>query len=429
MKPFLFGLLRIPVLSGHTSPYLRIGALSPERFIVPVITLVASVNTLWAAPSHIYLTWQGEPSTSVTVNYHTLEGAEASEVRFDRESRGGEFGAYRFRIVGSRHRISGLEDGRTIHVVELTGLEPDKAYFFIAGDETNGFSTELKFRTVPDDDRPVRFVVGGDMGINRRAAQLIGIAGEKDPLFAVIGGDLAYANGRLSSHSKWDRWLANWQENFVSPDGFMIPMVLAVGNHEVRGGYGQLPVDAPFYFGYFKQAGGVNRAYFSMRFGANVAIYVLDSGHVSAHGGDQALWLEGEMARDENVPYRLAVYHVPLYPAAHPFGGEYHSEGRKQWLPIFDRYRLTVAFENHDHVLKRTFPLRSGERDGSGTVYLGDGCFGRRTHKLRERDYLAFSRQIRHFWIVEATRERITFKAIDEEGRVVDRYSIQRGER
>ncbi len=267
---------------------MRIGVPSPERFLVPAITLATCVNALWSAPSHIYLTWQGEPSTSVTVNYHTLESAQASEVRFDRESRGGEFGAYRFRIAGSRHRISGLEDRRTINVVELTGLEPSTAYFFIAGDETNGFSTELKFRTVPDDDRPVRFVVGGDMGISQEAAQLIGIAGEKDPLFAVIGGDLAYANGRLSSHRRWDRWLENWQENFVSPDGFMIPMVLAVGNHEVRGGYGQLPEDAPFYFGYFKQAGGENRAYFSMRFGANVAIYVLDSGHVSTHGGEQA---------------------------------------------------------------------------------------------------------------------------------------------
>ena len=395
-------------------------------------TLLPTLSLLWAAsalavPRHVYLTWQGDPSTSVTINYHTLEKAVMSEVRYDTQSRAGQPGDYRWRNFGAAHAIDGLADGRLIHVVELTGLKPGGSYYFVAGNEEPGFSPEMKFRTVPDTDEAIRFVVGGDMGISRHARKMVRIAAGRDPLFAAIGGDLAYANGRLSRGRKWDRWFDNWRDSFVSPDGFMVPMILAIGNHEVQDGYGQPPEKAPFYFGYFRQGAGEGRAYFSKRIGKRVALYLLDSGHIAPHGGLQAAWLESEMAGDGEVSYRLAIYHVPLYPASRPFEGEYHRLGRAHWLPLFDRYKLTLAFEHHDHVLKRTFPLRAGERNPRGTVYLGDGCFGRSNHKLRQRQYLAFSRQIRHFWLVEADREPITFEAIDAEGRVVDRYSIRAG--
>ena len=55
-------------------------------------TLLPTLSLLWAAsalavPRHVYLTWQGDPSTSVTINYHTLEKAVMSEVRYDTQSR------------------------------------------------------------------------------------------------------------------------------------------------------------------------------------------------------------------------------------------------------------------------------------------------------------------------------------------------------
>jgi len=37
----------------------------------------------------------------------------------------------------------------------------------------------------------------------------------------------------------------------VTPKGFTIPMVLAIGNHEVRGGSGNSPTNAVFYSRYF----------------------------------------------------------------------------------------------------------------------------------------------------------------------------------
>ena len=50
----------------------------------------------------------------------------------------------------------------------------------------------------------------------------------------------------------------------------------------------------------------------------------------------------------------------------------------KYWLPLFDRYNVVGAFENHVHQFKRTYPLKNGEvvNDTEGTIYFGDGAWG-----------------------------------------------------
>jgi hypothetical protein len=49
---------------------------------------------------------------------------------------------------------------------------------------------------------------------------------------------------------------------------------------------------------------------------------------------------------------------------------------REYWAPLFERYGVQIAFENHDHVYKRTVPLRSGAPHADGVVYIGDGSWG-----------------------------------------------------
>src|SRR5206468_6436471 len=120
--------------------------------------------SIQATPRHVYVTWQGDTSTTITVNYQTMEEAEASAVYYYTQAHKGKISDYRFHATGTRHKIEALEDGRTIHWVELGQLEPGKTYHFVAGDSKNGFTAERKFQTVPDGHEKIRFVIGGDMG-------------------------------------------------------------------------------------------------------------------------------------------------------------------------------------------------------------------------------------------------------------------------
>ncbi len=52
-------------------------------------------------------------------------------------------------------------------------------------------------------------VGGGEQEIT--AAQL-------DPRFALLGGDLAYANALPTCYRVWDKWFDMWEENMVTRD-------------------------------------------------------------------------------------------------------------------------------------------------------------------------------------------------------------------
>lgn len=373
-------------------------------------------------PDHVYLTWRGNTSTTMTVNAHTGAAVPEVEVRFDVEPRRGDPAAYGWTTRGESHRIEGLADGRWVHWVDLTGLEPGRRYWFVVGSDKAGFSAERSFRTLPDDDSPLRFVAGGDLGLGPVVRDLLAHAAARRPQFALLGGDLAYVNGVLEEVADWDEWFDQWEETMVTPEGLLVPMVLAVGNHEVQGGYLGGPERAPFYTGFFAQAG--EPSFFRTAFGSLMALYTLDSGHIVSQES-QVAWLDRVLAGDAGIPYRFAQYHIPLYPSHRDYDGDSMERAREHWLPLFDRHGLTAAFENHDHTFKRTHPLR-GDRvvETGGTLYFGDGAWGRgdRPVRLSNRWYLAAQGANRHFWQVDVRPGGVEYRAVDARGGVFHVY-------
>ncbi|HCN09131.1 MAG TPA: hypothetical protein DIT01_14485, partial [Lentisphaeria bacterium] len=153
-----------------------------HTILIIVAAALLRCTAVDSAPRFVYLTWQGDTSTTVTVYYHTDAAADDSTVRYDEQPRGGRIDDYALTAHGGRHQIEGLADSRTIHVVELSGLKPATPYYFVAGDLENGFSDEHSFRTIPNDGQPIRFVVGGDMGILPDVGELMARAGATDPM-------------------------------------------------------------------------------------------------------------------------------------------------------------------------------------------------------------------------------------------------------
>ncbi len=379
--------------------------------------------SLSAAPRHVYLTWQGDTSRTMTVNYQTFEPAADSNVYYDTQPRGGQPADYRYHASGTAHQIPGLPDGRWVHWVELKKLSPGRTYYFIAGDPEHGFTPERKFQTVASGSQDLRFVIGGDMGIGPAVASLLQEAAKLSPAFGVVGGDIAYANDMVTNSAKWDAWLDHWETNMISPSGLTIPMVLAIGNHEIRSGAKSLsPTNSQFYFGYFAQ--NRERSYRDCTFGKNLALFLLDTGHAAAHDGAQAAWLDARLKARARFPYRMAAYHVPLYPSNRAYDGAGSVKGREAWLPIFDKYRLTTAFEHHDHTFKRSKLLRGNQVDPAGTLYLGDGCFGMAARPVEPelRWYQAKTASLQHFWCVDVSRRRVEYRAYNLEGKVFDVY-------
>ncbi|MGJ8638755.1 MAG: fibronectin type III domain-containing protein [Opitutaceae bacterium] len=375
-------------------------------------------------PEHLVFTYMGDPSTTLTANWQLIgeDSVEEAIVYYDTVSRHGEMDRYAEQESGAVFMIKGLKD-RQIARVQLEELRPNTTYYITVGHPDGDHSEEVKVRTIPDDDTPIRFVTGGDMGVSEDTRSLLKNAATFKPRFAAVGGDIAYANGRLGSVSSWDTWLNYYTEEMVTEDGFTIPLLLAIGNHEVNGGFDKSIDEAPFFFNFFGQ--DTKKSYFKRQFGKNLVLLALDSGHVTSHKS-QVDWIDASLKDARSVRHTSAIYHVPLYPSHRDFMGHYSDQGREHWAPIFDRHQLTVAFENHDHTFKRSHYIKDGAvvADGKGTLYLGDGCWGRDVRGIDYNRpwYLAASGSIQHFWVVDTDAKEMVYRAVDIDNEVFEVY-------
>lgn len=376
----------------------------------------------------VYLTWQRDPTTTMTVNWVNLYENTPATVWY----RDGKEAEWRS-ATGTR----GVASESTLQVrrVELTGLKPDTLHEFVLVEKPGAEARGVRrFRTLPATmSRPLRFVAGGDMMHNREYVDTMNKrAAELDPDFAILGGDLAYAND--VDASRWVDWIQSWSENARGKDGRAIPMIVGIGNHEVKSGFnGQIPDDASYFYSLF--ALPENRSYYALDAGDYLSVVMLDSGHTHQVAGPQAEWLGQALAGRAGQRFVFPVYHWPAYgttkggegqlPCEHPRSVEI----RNQWIPHFEKHGVSAVFENDHHNYKRTHPLRGHQRDdANGITYLGDGAWGVATRSVpKDAWYLAYAEPRRHLFHVTLNLDgTIKAEAVSGSGKVFDGVTLSK---
>lgn len=401
-----------------------------KLLVLPILDGKFSVTVQKPAKSHVQnlsLTWEQQNMVNtMTINFQTPLDFGASNVYYDTESGNGSPNSYQHRVQSQHQEISSLK--RSVHSVTLTNLQPDTTYYFIAGSDEQGYSDEYSFRTLPEKGKPIRFVAGGDQGTSRAFEQLNRIASEKNPHFVLIGGDMAYADGNPRNVEIWEAWYRIWNNSMRGPNGRLIPMILALGNHEVNNELAK-PLHqhtkyqvAPFFFHYFNQ--GPQNGYFTKKIRNQLLIITLDTGFYTPVSR-QSTWIKKQFRANSNSSFKIALYHNPIYPAVKSVNKSTRAM-RKQWVPLFDRYNLDVAFEHDGHVFKRTHPLRNHEiHHERGIPYLGEGSWGFETRSPKtNRRYLKKSAGKFHFWYGKLHDEKLDLRALDRSGNILDRLTV-----
>jgi hypothetical protein len=392
--------------------------------VVPTLTLYDGDLPARPDPSGIVLTWADDPTTSAVVNWQSL-GARAGTVWWDTSPHNGDVAAYPNKAAAVATPLPDQSDPRTALHASITGLQPGTTYYFVAGDPGAGVSQERSFTTLPGGAAPIRFVAGGDVGLGSVARDLLGHAARVKPMFIMIGGDIAYDNGAPDASDRWDEWLKMYDEATTS-SGAMIPLVMSIGNHETDPN--STPPAAPYYTSLFDQGGS---SFYSRKLSDEVVLVSLDTGH-TAPLDVQAQWLDQELTRYAAIPWKIALYHVPMFPTHRPFDGGMSKQVRDAWLPVFDAHQVDLAFENHDHTFKRTHPLVGGKPSAEGTIFLGDGALGvePRTVTAKGAPWLAVAESRSHFWLVDTHvvgddgRVGLRAVAIDEYGHRFDEVAL-----
>ena len=411
------------------------------------------------APDTLFLTWQRDPSTTMTVSWIGRTGdCPDATIRFRKHTtkeklnwaNGPVAQSKPFPVVDrlqvrAEAEKAAKEKGETLKPAEpdppgtprhtgptdysvfraeLTNLTPGTEYEFTIGTA----SPTYRFRTMPSKaTNAFHFVSGGDCGVNSHVIANNRIAAAQDPMFALIGGDLGYDNG-LSGNTAL-MFIRNYAQTMIDSKGRLIPLVTCLGNHEVKGGFGKTLKDATFFTPLF---GGLysETSYATLDFGDYLSLVLLDSGHCAKIPGEQTAWLNGVLRDRNERTHLIPVNHVPCYPSFRESEGQKDKLGtgeeqRKYWVPLFEKHGVDIVLEHHDHTFKRTRPLTGGNIDeATGIVYLGDGSWGRlRVPKEPEkRSYLAEISGSYHLTLHRLEGEQRFHLALGETGKVHDIY-------
>jgi hypothetical protein len=373
-----------------------------------------------AMPPVVYLTWQRDPATTMTVHWYNDEQGQ-NQLRWRRLSNGGEWSS----TDSTSQALPHTE--RFVRTAEITGLDPDTVYEF----QVDGYTESFRFRTMPDTlTRPVKFGVGGDVDVGAVADAVTTAICSKDPDFLVVGGDHAYEDAKAENYWRWMRYMESWFRNARGADGRIIPLVVGIGNHEVLFGWGANHPDfedtaswrdryASYYYRTFSFP-GAQRPYGVLDFGNYLSLIVTDTEHTSPiiSGNDnQTQWLAGVLNSRRHMKHIIPIHHVPAYPSNRAFADTIPSRIRQHWVPLYENSGVKLVFENHDHAFKRTKPLLNGLVNSRGIIYAGDGLWGVDSRAPDSaRSYIDTSSQDHHTHLVTITENERSVEAVRSDG-------------
>ncbi len=374
----------------------------------------ANVRRRRSGPDTLFLTWQRDPTTTMTIQWVGPE-VKTPPLVFYRPVDSD------FPMVEKTITKPYPNTDFKVFRCELTNLQPGTEYEFHLGTPDH----EYRFRTMPAKaTNTLQFVSGGDSGANLHAIGTNILAAKQEPYFALIGGDLAYDNGK--SPATFTQFLRNYHEHMVDPEGRLIPMLSCIGNHEVEGGFRKTRAHSPQYLSVFDGL-FAEQTYGVLDIGDYLSLVLLDTDHIAPIVGEQTDWLTTTLAERQERPHLIVANHVPAYPSFRAPDGGVGKTGtghdqRTHWCPLFERYNVDVVLEHHDHTFKRTHPLTNGLKDKFGVVYLGDGSWGklRAPQKPERRPYLATVSSAYHMTVHRLEGDQRFHVALEESGKVAD---------
>ena len=359
--------------------------------------LLLTAPLLAKEPSAVYLTYTHNPTTSTTVQWQT---DTATPTTLNYQAKGEK---NRLPAKGKKLKIQGSKT--YVHTVELLDLKPDTLYHFTIADSTK----EHTFRTLPNTlNRDIRVVVGGDAyQIEPLFMKMNCVIAALDPDFIILGGDIAYTEGRKRFEKKRKEQIRRWEEyakivseQLRAPDGRIIPIIPLIGNHDIQ--KKKHRTAPPLLFDFLAFPNGTD-TYWALDLGNYASFVLLDTKHYIPIAGEQTTWLDQALSSRKHVPHLIPVYHVAAYPSYYDFTSKGAVQVRTHWVPLFEKHRITAAFEHHNHTYKRTHPLLGGKPHKDGIFYLGDGSWGikpRLPKTLSEVPFIATTKQVNSIWLI-----------------------------
>ena len=401
-------------------------------------------------PDHIILNFSGDPSKTISATWRTSKDIKEGFGEIAKATANPSFivrSITKKAITQNMSYANIIENynsrdpektkfnnvNHNYHSVTFDNLDPNTLYAYRVG---NGkiWSEWIQFRTAHETNEPFSFLYVGDAQnyILELWSRLIRESYKKAPdaKFIIHAGDLV---DEAHNENEWHEWFmaGGWIHR-------SLPSLAVPGNHEYRPfvqkdieeNIKRLSVQWNNQFT-FPNNGvrGIQETnyyvdYQGVRFIALNSNLMID---------EQSKWLEGVLKNNPNK-WTIATFHHPVFSASR---GRDNITLRELWKPLFDKYKVDLALQGHDHTYTRgrvapyETNILSGNniKDVTGTVYVVS-VSGGKMYKVKPgweeyealRDRVGNNKQL--FQVISIDGDKLTYKAYTAVGDLYDAFDL-----
>ena len=408
----------------------------------------------WSKPSkhpdHIVLNFSEDPSTTISVTWRTSKDVKVGygEIAVADPNPAFISNANTIKAVTTNlnlENVVGVIDRKNpkkttfnnlnhnYHSVTFKNLEPNTMYGYRVGDGAI-WSEWIQFTTSKKEGEPFSFLYVGDAQnyILELWSRLIreGYKKAPDASFIIHAGDLI---DDAHEEHQWHEWFmaGGWIHR-------SLPSLSIPGNHEynpqvqddIEKRIKRLSVQWNNQFTLpMNGVKGIEETNYYIDY-QGVRFVALNSNIMIK---EQADWLESVL-KDNPNKWTIATYHHPIFSASR---GRDNEELRSLWKPLFDKYKVDLALQGHDHTYTRgrVAPYEKNLLDGenmqdiTGTVYVVS-VSGGKMYKVKPgwedygalRDRVGESKQL--FQVISIDGNKLTYKSYTATGELFDAFDL-----
>jgi 3',5'-cyclic AMP phosphodiesterase CpdA len=380
-----------------------------------------------AVPDRIVLSWIGDPSTSVAVTWRTDVSVKSAVAEIAVAEPGPGFVDHVKQVSATTEEFKTNLNRTHRHTAQFTDLSPEQKYVYRVGDGTN-WSEWNQFTTASPDPKPFRFVYFGDAQNDVRSmwSRVVrqAYASAPDAAFMLHAGDLINS---ANSDAEWGEWF--------DASGFIhrsVPCVATPGNHE----YAKVADGQPRMLSShwrptfaFPENGpeGLNETCFWIDYQGMRLISLNTNEQIET----QTEWLENLLQQSEPA-WTVLTFHHPIYSS----GKDRDNAGLRETLqPIFDRYKVDLVLQGHDHTYARTglvtadanrAPTERTQRPESGTVYVVS-VSGPKMYNLDRKPFVRRAAEdTQMYQVISVSPQELQYQARTATGELYDAFTLRK---
>ena len=426
----------------------------------PAKVLDATAHRPTAIPDRIILTWTGDTARTQAVSWRTDASVHKALAQIAPAGAAPKFVEKATAVEAASQPLATDLGLAHFHSAVFTGLTPSTQYAYRVGDGVN-WSEWFHFKTASDKAEPFSFIYFGDAqnDIKSLWSRVIRGAYSDAPgaKFIVHAGDLI---DHGTSDAEWGEWFSGggWVNG-------MVPSIPTPGNHEyerpktarvaeekawleakaraaLEAEQAGRPLDPAKLAGKFVPKAELSphwRPQFALPEngpeGLKETAYFVDfqgtrivSLNSNERRKEQVGWLESVLGDNPNR-WTIITFHHPIYSAAKDRD---NKEVRDLWQPVFDRYKVDLVLQGHDHTYARSglrvydnVATGAGARDEeSGTVYVVS-VSGPKMYDLQKVDWMKRAAEDTQLYqIIKVDGDRLNFQAKTATGELYDAFDL-----